>query len=801
MDLRYALRNMLRTPAFTLSAVMTLALGIGANSALFSIVNAVLLRPLPYQDPDPLVMLWEHNLRLGRDRNVVAPADYLDWKQRARSLAEMTALSSLRSTLTGAGDPEELRVERTTESYFRLLGAQPLRGRTYSETEDKPGAPPVAVVSYSLWMRKFGGDAALVGKSIRLDGQPTTVIGIMPPNFVPLNSAVDVWFPLALNPAVNYRERAGRYLLSAARLKPGVTLDQAQKELRDIAAALAVEYPKFNTGWSTNIVPMHEQVTGPVRLPLLVLMGAVAFLLLIACANVANLLLARASGRRREMAVRVSLGATRSRVVRQLLTESLLLAVTGAAVGWLLAWAGVAGLKTAGDALLPRASEVQLNWMTLVFTTGVALVCGVLFGLAPALDLSAFSLTSHLQEGGRSGIGGRHSSRLRSGLIVAEVALSVVLLVGAGLMLKSFRKLIDVNPGFDPQNVVTMQVSLANARYRENPSRVAFFKEAVEAMSRVPGVQDAAYVMGLPLSGPGSATRFYDAAKPTPEPGQFPVTDVRIAHPNYFKTMRIPLLQGRVFDEHDLRMDAPMRFIVSDTLAQRIFPGQNALGQKLVVNMGDETPGEIIGVVATVKTASLEETARPMVYYPHSRLPFGSTTFVVRTPLPAAQIIPSLTRVIRDKDPELPVSEIKPMEAWLERSVARPRLQMMLLGGMAVLAIILAAVGIYGVMSFLVSLRTQEIGVRMALGATRAQVFQLILSRGGTMVLIGMSLGLAAAIAVTRVMETLLFQIETTDPATYMLVAALLTAVALIACLIPARHASTVDPLVALRNE
>jgi len=694
-----------------------------------------------------------------------------------------------------------LRVERTTESYFRLLGVQPLKGRTFTAEEDKPGAPRVALISYSLWMRRFGGEDSLVGKSIRLDGQPSTVIGIMPPGFQPLGGTADIWFPLGLNPATNYRERAGRYLLSAARLKSGVTVEQAQKELRDIAASLEVEYPAFNKGWSVNVVPLHEQVTGPVKLPLLVLMGAVAFLLLITCANVANLLLAKASERRREMAVRVSLGATRWRVIRQLLTESLLLAITGATLGWLIAWAGIAGLKAAGEGLLPRAGEVQLNWMTVLFTSAVSLACGVLFGLAPALDLSALSLSAHLQEGGRSGIGGRHSNRLRRGLIIAEVALSVVLLVGAGLMLKSFRKLIEVNPGFDAANVVTMQLSLSNARYRENAARVAFFKDAVESMSRIPGVQDAAYVMGLPFAGLGSATGFYDASQPKPGPGQAPTTDVRIAHPNYFRTMRIPLLAGRTFDEHDLRMDAPMRFIVNDTLAEKTFPGRSALGQKLVVNMGDDTPGEIVGVVATIKSNSLEETARPMVYYPHSKLGFGFTAFVVRSQLPTSQIVPSLIRVIREKDPELPVSEVKPLEAWLAQSVARPRLQMILLGSMAGLAILLAAVGIYGVMSFLVSLRTQEIGVRMALGATRSQVFQLILARGGMMVLIGMTIGLAAAFGVTRVMETLLFQIETTDPATYALVAALLAAVAMIACLIPARHASTVDPLVALRNE
>lgn len=801
MDFRYALRNLLRTPAFTLAAVVTLALGIGANSALFSVVNAVLLRPLPYTDPEPLVMVWESNLRNGRDRNVVAPADLLEWKARAHSFAELTALNSNRSTLTGVGDPEELRAERTTESYFRLLGVQPLKGRTYTAAEDKPGAPKVAVMSYSLWMRKFGGDDSITGKTVRLDGQPTTIIGIMPPYFQPLTGSADLWFPLALDPARNYRERAGRYLMSAARLKPGVTLNQAQTELRTIAASLEVEYPSFSKGWSTNIVPMHEQVTGAVRLPLLVLMGAVAFLLLITCANVANLLLARASGRRREMAVRVSLGATRWRVIRQLLTESLLLALLGAAVGWLVAWGGIEGIKSLGESLLPRAREVQLNWMTVLFTTAVALGSGLLFGLAPALDLSSFSLASNLQEGGRSGIGSRHSNRLRSVLIVAEVALSVVLLVGAGLMLKSFRKLTEVKPGFDPTNVMTMQVSLSNARYREPASRVAFFNDAVDSMRRLPGVQDAAYVMFLPFSGPGSATSFYDPSKPMPQPGQFPGTDVRIAHPNYFRTMRIPLLQGRTFDEHDLRMDAPMRFIVNDTLAQRMFPGMNPLGQRLVVNMGSDEPGEIVGVVSTIKSASLEEAARPMVYYPQSKLAFGFTTFVVRSELPALQLVPSLVRVIRDRDPELPVSELKPMEAWLAQSVARPRVQMILLGSVAMLAILLAAVGIYGVMSFLVSLRTQEIGVRMALGATRMQVFQLILTRGGAMVITGMTLGLIAAFGVTRVMEKLLFEIETTDPTTYAMVAALLAGVSLLACFLPARHAAAVDPLVALRNE
>lgn len=799
-DLKYGLRSLLRSPGFAVAAILTLALGIGANTALFSVVHSVLLKPLPYQNPDPLVMVWEWNLNRGRDRNVVAPANYLDWQARNIIFADLAAFVPGRTTLTGNGEPEQLRSESTTASYFTVLGAQALQGRVYTTEEDKPGAARVAIVSHALWMRRFGGDAAIVGKSLTMDGTPVTVIGIMPADFRPLSNNVDIWQPLGLNPATNYRVRAGRYLMAVARLKAGVSVDRAQAELRQIASSLQQEYPDFNKAWSTNIVPLQEQVTSAVKLPLLILMGAVGFVLLIACSNVANLLLARGSGRRRELAVRSSLGATRGRIIRQLLSEAVLLAFAGAACGCLMAFWSISALRNLSSDLLPRASEVSLSFTTLAFTSLLAIVSGLLFGAAPALGLSRLNLVEGLQEGGRSGIGGRHN-RLRNLLVVAEIALSVVLLVGAGLLIQSFRKLTSVNPGFDAQNVLTLQVSLPGSRYREAIQRVTFFQEAVQKFGQLPGVQSAGYIMFLPFTGPASATSFHRADRPLPEPGQYPGTEVRIAHPDYFRTMRIPLLKGRTFEPRDLRIDAPMQFIVNDAMVRAMYPNEDPLGKRLSVSMGDPTPGEIIGVVGDTKHASLEENSRPMVYYPHSKLAFPFTSFVIRSELPESQLTPVLLRALREMDPSLPAYNVHPMEFWLAESVARQRLQTMLLGLLAALALVLSIIGIYGVMAYVVSLRTQEIGVRMALGASRLDVLQMVLSRGMTLVAVGLGCGVCAALLLTRLLRSLLYQVQPSDPMVYVTVASVLATAALLACLVPARSASRLDPLKALRHD
>ncbi|MCI0432636.1 MAG: ABC transporter permease, partial [Gemmatimonadetes bacterium] len=649
-DLRYATRILLKDPGFTLVAVLALGLGIGASSAIFSVVNALLLRPLDYLEPRRLVMIWEHAVTRGRDHNVVAPANYLDWKSRSDAFADMAAYTDFfRVNLTGDGEPEELKPQAVTANFFSTLGVKALHGRTFTLDEDRQGSGRVVIVSHRLWQRRFGGDPRLVGDAITLNSDLHTVVGIMPPGFYLLNEDVDVWLPLRLDPARDYRKTSGRYLKSFARLKPGVSVEQASTQLKAIAAQLEQEHPQFNKNWSVNVVPVHADVVSPVRRALLVLLGAVGFVLLIACANVANLLLARAASRRREIAVRASLGAGRWRMARQLLTESSLLGLFGGGAGILFAQWGVASLVAASPKNLPRLAEISVDPTVLAFTVALSLATGLLFGLAPALTVSRVDLTSTLKDAGRTGTSAA-GAKLRSAFVVGQFALAIVLLSGAGLLIQSFFRLQAVNPGFQPDHLLTMRVLLPNARYPEVAQRATFFEQAIRRIESLAGVKSVSAVSFLPFAGPGAATSFLIAGRADPPAGQPNVASVRTIMPGYFRTLGIPLVAGRDFTWQDSLPGAPHRFIVSEKLARQYLDGRS-LGEKISVSMSRENPyGEVIGVVGDAQEEKLDGETRATVYYNYPSLSYSSMTFVVRTATEPLAASPGAVAVIRGLD-------------------------------------------------------------------------------------------------------------------------------------------------------
>ncbi len=800
-DLRYACRMFARNPGFTAVAVLTLVLGIGANSAIFSVVNAVLLRPLPYADPDALVMLWEHNFPRDRPTNVVSPANYLAWKDSSRSFTDMVAIGTSDDNLTGAGDPVKLSAHTLNGDLFGLLGVGAALGRTFTDDEYAPGGEPVVVVSHDLWHTRFGGDPDLVGRAVVLDGRPWTVVGVMPDGFGLLDERIDLWKAMPFDASARTPE--GRWLRVVARLAPGVSLTQTRAEMTAIAQRLVERFPDFNTGWGVNVVPLHEQMVGAVKPALLVLLGAVGCVLLIACANVAHLLLARSATRRHELAVRAALGASRARLVRQLLVESLLLAGLGGliAVG-LAAWGTDAIIALAGErAPIPRTAEVELDTTVVAFTLVVTLLTGLLFGLAPAWTVSRAPLEGVMRQASRGAGEARSSRRLRNSLIVAEVALALMLLVAAGLMLKSFRGLLEQEPGFRPQQVLTLKVSLPTSRYPEGHQRVAFFEQLLARLEGLPGVRAAGANPWLPLDGMGAATSFTVDGRPEPPAGQRPVTDVRFVTGRYFSAMGIPLLRGRLFDGLDGE-DGRRVLIVSEAMVRQLFPDEDPLGKRLHISWNGEGPDEIVGVVGDVKHSGLDVEPRPMIYWPHRRDPFPFFTVAVRSDAAAAADLSAATIAeVHAMDPDLPVFGVRPMDDIVGASVAQPRLTMALLLVFAALAAVLAAIGIYGLLTYWVSQRTREIGIRIAIGADPQRVMRLVLGQSLALIGLGLGLGIAGAIALSRVLDSLLFEVSATDPATLVTVSGLMLAVGLVACYAPARRATRIDPAVALRAE
>jgi putative ABC transport system permease protein len=807
-DIRYGARVLAKHKAFTAVAVITLALGIGANTAIFSVVNELLLRPLPYGDADRIVMLWEVTPE-GRHQNTTSRANFRAWRDQSTSYDYIAAFTDQRFNLTGDGEPEELSVQFALPDIFKVLGVDPILGRALLPEDAEAGKPPVAVLSYGLWQRRFGGQSSVIGQPITLNGVKFTVIGVMPPNFqfhIKQRSGTgrpaELWTVLPMPTGSGANER-GRFLSVVARLKDGVPVDQAAAELRTIEARLSDEVPQFNKNYSAEVLPLREQFFGNVRRPLWLMLGAVGFVLLIACANVANLLLSLATSREKEIALRAALGARRSRIIRQLLTESLLLAILGSALGLGFAWLGIKALMLISPRDLVSLQSVGLNVSVLLWTLGVSLLTGIIFGLAPALHISRLNLNDSLKEGGKAESGPASGSRrLRSALVVSEIALAVVLLASAGLLIRSFIRLQQIDRGFNSDNVLTMVIRLPGARYSEDPQVVNFFTQALERVRQLPTVRSAGMVNFLPLyGGLGSSTGFKIEGRPAPPPGQGPSTDVRVVDAGYFQTLGIPLLRGRNFSDLEQR-EAKRVILINEALVRKHFPNEDPIGQRLDVAMFENpTVTEIIGVVGNVRYDSLIDEAPPAVYFPHPELAYSFMTLVIRTDGDPTAIAPAVQREIRTLDPNQPVSDLRTMHQVMEEAVSRSRFNTLLLGLFAALATLLSAVGIFGVMNYSVALRTRELGLRLAIGAQPRQVLLLVLKQGLLLTLVGVGLGLAAAVGLTRLLSGLLFGVGALDVTTFTAISLLLVIVSLLACYLPARRAMKIDPMLALRYE
>ena len=807
-DLRYGARMLLRKPGFTVVAVITLALGIGANTAIFTVVNAVLLRSLPYAQPEQLVRIGGTNLQRNKTLGTLSPQDFYDWRDRNTVFESIAAYDSWSPSLTGTGEPERLAAGRVSSSFFNVLKAEPALGRAFLPSEEQRGNHLVAILSYGLWQRRFGADAGLVGRTIMLNGAAYTVIGVMPKGFEsPQFSGIgfeqpELWAPFA--PDLSQWSRSGRAVDAAiARLKPGVTTEQAQAEMHLIARQLQQQYPEDNAGEDVTIASLHGQLVGKIRSALMVFLVAVGFVLLIACANVANLLLARAAVRQREMAIRTALGAGRYRIVRQLLTESVLLSVVGGVLGLLLALWATDYLVALGSDSIPRLGAITLDMRVLGFTTALTLLTGVAFGLAPALQSSNPDLNETLKESGRTSTGGTGRQRLRSLLVVSEIALSLLLLIGAGLLLKSFLRLQRVDPGFDPHGVLTMSVFLPGTKYPEESQHVAFFDQVQERAASLPGVEAVGMVSNLPVSGNFDTVSFYIEGRPAPAPENVPDLERYTINSDYFRAMGIGLLSGRPFGPEDRAGALPVA-IVSETAARRFWPGESPLGKRIRTNNVEspENPWRtIVGVVGDVRHYGLDIAPEPQFYLPHRQNPTQFMTLVVRSANnPESQIAP-VREQIWAIDKDQPVFGVKTMESFVAESIAPRRFTMLLLSLFAGVALLLAIIGLYGVMSYAVTQRTHEIGVRMALGAQGGDVLKMIVGHAMTLVVVGVVAGLLAAFALTRVIASFLYGVSATDPWTFVGVPLLLCAVAAAASYIPARRATKVDPMVALRYE
>ena len=802
-DLRYGLRMIVKNPAFTAIAVIALALGIGANSAIFSVVNTVLLQPLPYKDPDRLMMVWEDRAARGFPRDTPAAANYIDWRDQNQVFEGMAAMANESFNLTGTGDPERIDGRRVSASLFPLLGVEPFLGRAFAPEEDQPGGNKVVILSHALWKRRFNTDANIVGKAFTFNGESVQVVGVMPAHFQFPTPEDELWVPIAFTNE-QAASRGRHYLQVIGRLKPGVNLQQARAEMNTIAARLTQQYPNTNTQLGVAVVPLHEQLVGDIKPALLVLLGAVGFVLLVACANVANLLLARAAGRQKEIALRVALGASRWRLIRQFLTESVLLAALGGAVGLLLAVVGLRVLKTFIPDTISQAQAITIDYKVLLFTLGVSLLTGLIFGLAPATQASNFNLNESLKEGGRDSTTGARGNRIRSLLVVTEVAVSLLLLIGAGLLINSFLRLRSVDPGFRAENLLTMKVVLPKLKYPEHAQRSAFYSDLTRRVEALPGVKSAAVTTNLPLYLQGNSITINFDGRPEPPPGQRPVVVTRVISPSYFSTMSIPLLAGRNINDQD-RLELPAVVVISETMAKRFWPGEDPIGKRIVAGPLNSPPEEwmtVIGIVKDVRQFELVADPKPQMYLSYQQASFFEPNdLVVSTTVDPVSLAATVRKAVWEVDKDQPVSNIRTMEDILSESIARQRFTMLLLGIFAGVALLLAAVGIYGVMSYSLAQRTHEIGIRMALGAQRSHVLKLAVGQGLKLVLIGVAIGLAAALALTRVMKTLLFGVSATDPTTIVAISVLLVGVALLASYIPARRATKVDPLVALRYE
>ncbi|HEX6536984.1 MAG TPA: ABC transporter permease [Gemmatimonadaceae bacterium] len=799
-DAAFALRTLRKTPGFTAVAILTLALGIGANTAIFSVVRGILLRPLPFAEPARLVVV---PALYNGTRSTVSPANFYDWRAENGSFTGMAALTGNSAVLTGHGNPERLTGFDASPDLFRILGVRALAGRSvFTPDEGAFQGPHVVLLRESLWRTRFGADPGIVGSTIVLDGVPTTVVGVVPDQGA-WPSKAQMWRPLTFDPKELPKTRGAVYLTVVARLRPGVTLERADADMRAISRRLEQRYPESDTHASATVVPLREWIVGNLRTPLLVLLGAVGFVLLIVCANVANLFLVRAAAREPEIAVRTALGAGRARLVRQLVTESTVLSLIGGIGGVLFALWGTRALVRVAPASIPRLDAVHVDALVLAFTLVVSVLTGIVFGLIPARQVVRPDLSATLRESGRGSKARPGSRRARGVLVVSEVALAVMLLAGAGLLIRSFHQLTNVDPGFRPEHAVSFELALPEARYDSVDRQRAFVHQLTERLRAIPGVRSVGASFGLPLTGFGFSLSFEVQGRPPAKPGEEPVADVRIITPDYLKAMGIPIVRGRGFTPED-REGARQVVLVTEATVARFFPGEDPIGRHITLGWGRDGKhlgGDVIGVVGDVRQNSLAEAAEPEIYAPYDQWPVESFNVVMRGSPEGTAILGAARAAIRDIDPDLAMSSVRTLDALVAESVAQPRFYMTLLAAFAVVALLLSAIGIYGVIAYLVSQRAREIGIRIALGASREHVVRMVVRQGAALAVTGIAIGIAGALLLTRLMTSLLFGVTPSDPATFGAVVVVLGAVALLASWVPARRAARVDPALAMRAE
>ncbi len=799
-DIRFGLRMLLRSPGFTFIAIAALAIGIGANTAIFSVVNGVLLKALPYSNPDELAMVWVDNRRQGIREDITSWPNFVDWRDQNHTFQAMSGYRPYQTNLTGDGEPEELLATQVTTNFFSLMNVKPIHGRAFSPDEEQPGKDNIAVLSYSLWQRRFGSDPSIINKTILLNGTSILVVGVAPKGFE-FPDKVDLWTPLA----PNERTRAARgafWLPVIGRMKPGVRGEQAQADMNVIARRLEEQYPNNNSGFGINVVPLYEQTVGNVRQALLILLGAVGFVLLIACANVANLMLARATSRYREIAVRAALGAGRGRIILQLLTESILLSVVASALGVLLAVWGINGLLRIAPENLPRLGNVGIDARVLAFTAGLAILTAIIFGLVPALQASRLDLNEALKEGGRTDTAGRRAKLVRNGFVVLEIALAIVLLVGAGLLIRSFANLKGVDPGFRTDRILTAQLRLPRTKYPEGPQVAAFYQQVLDRLRALPDVEGASATSGILLPKLANSGTFSIEGKPQPNDDQRLELPFDAVVPDYFKLMGIELLRGRAFNEHDTASSL-LVVIINETMERRYFPNEDPIGRRLTFGDGDSNSRwmTIVGVVKDTKRQGLSSPIRIESFMPHTQRPSRAMELVVRTRNEPRALAKSFREAVWSIDRDLPIPKVQTMDDIFAGAIAEQRLNTMLLGMFAGVALLLAAVGIYGVMSYATSQRMHEMGIRVALGASKRDILKLVVGQGMLLALAGVAAGIIASLLLARVLRTLLFGISSTDLVTYATTPAILIVVAFVACYLPARRATRVDPISTLRYE